>query len=93
MTQETNAEGGNVRLSALLDEMHQRRVRTDAHVMDSAAAAIIRLQDECKRKGQLLADIFNHPDVELPPELNRRVDRMLTFGVSSNAQVHRKNCP
>lgn len=66
--------------SEVLAELQLRRTRTDAQVMDSAAAAIIRLQNDAQRKGKLLAEIFNHPDVQLPEELNRRVDRLLTFG-------------
>lgn len=64
----------------VLAELKLRQTRTDIQVMDTAAATIIRLQAECQRKGKLLADIFNHPDVSLPDELNRRVDRLLTFG-------------
>lgn len=72
---------------SLLKDLRLRRERSDARVMAECEVVITRLQADIRHRGRLLADIFNHPDLDLPPELERRLGRLLMFGADTELSV------
>lgn len=71
----------------IVERIAEYKTHTPEMLLNAALEEIRNLRSQVRSRGKLLADIFNHPDVDLPMELHQRVDRVLMFGKDTQPQA------